>query len=96
VFLIGRSPPDGSDLEDLYTLPGHTEGKIHRRANVWRWPTLLHEGVHRPAYSRQFDLGERHGQRQSKAQVAGVNYFFRPANLIVAGHPGLHSRDDAK
>lgn len=35
---------------------------------------------------------------QAKARgawLAGVNYFFRPANLIVAGHLAIHQRATA-
>ena len=62
VFLIGRSPPDRSDLENFNALPDNTEAKIQLRANVWRGSTLLHEGIHCPAYSRQLNLSERHGR----------------------------------
>jgi hypothetical protein len=30
------------------------------RANVWRRPPPLHEGIHRLAHSRPLDLSERH------------------------------------
>lgn len=73
VFLFERSPPSRSDLENLYALPGNTEADIQLGANTWRRPTLLHEGVHRSANARQFNLRERHRLLRHFPQIDGMS-----------------------
>jgi hypothetical protein len=62
VLFVRRSLPARLDLEYLNVLPRNAEPKIQLRPNVWRRPTLLHEGIQRSTHSRQLDLSERHGR----------------------------------
>jgi len=59
-LLAGRAAPDWSDLENLNALPRDAKSEVQLRANMRRRPTLFHQGVHGPVYSRQFKLRERH------------------------------------
>jgi len=59
-FLVGRAAPDWSNLENLNALPLNAEAEVQFRTNMRRRPTLFHQGIHGPVYSRQLNLRERH------------------------------------
>lgn len=60
MLLVGRSAPARSELEYFNALARNAEPKIQLWPNVWRRPTLLHEGIQRSTHSRKFYLRERH------------------------------------
>ena len=60
MLLVRRALPARSELEYFNALPRNAEPKIQLWPNVWRRPTLLHEGIQRFTHSRQLYLRERH------------------------------------